>query len=611
MSVSVAPETLQLIVGDDAQLAATVLPTDAADKTVAWSVEPADIVSVDAAGKVTALKAGAATVTATTTDGGFTAHSTLTIKEPAPEIEQKYFSVPEATFVPEAAQPEATIDTSFDQVTISGSTVTLVSPIELEKIFVGVEGTPGYYEIDAASALLTRAVYNYGFDVAVSEQMSESFLISVSGSTADGGVLATSTMRTDKDNAPESVKVESVTLSPTELTLIVGDSATLTATVAPANAYNKNVSFVSSAPSVATVIGGEIRAVGVGVAQITAITEDGALEASCTVTVETIAVESVSLNADQLTLEVGKTGQLAATVWPDDASDSSVSWSSSDESVATVSNGFVRALKAGTATITATTADGGHTASCEVTVENPPTEGTMGTLTWKFEDGTLTIGGEGEIMPVPNGGPEWHDAYHSQITKIVIGDGVTAIGPWMFMQYTALTSVSFGSGLTSIGGNVEGSWDQIGAFQYCSGLTSVSIPGNVTTIMGNAFQDCSSLASITISEGVQTIGQSAFLKTAISSIDIPDSVTTIGAFAFAECPNLTTLTIGSGLTSISRPFTLTPIQTVRIEATTPPALTGGGDEPNPGSTLIVPTGTLEAYLESNFARLFETVVEQE
>ena len=94
-------------------------------------------------------------------------------------------------------------------------------------------------------------------------------------------------------------------------------------------------------------------------------------EGTCKVKV-TQSVTGVTLDKDSLTLTEGETATLAATVEPEEAINKTVTWSTSDESVATVdANGTVTAVSAGTATITVTTEDGGFTASCEVTVERP------------------------------------------------------------------------------------------------------------------------------------------------------------------------------------------------------------------------------------------------
>ena len=90
--------------------------------------------------------------------------------------------------------------------------------------------------------------------------------------------------------------------------------------------------------------------------------------ATLTVTAATVSVTGVSLDKTELSLTVGGTETLTATVAPDNATDKTVTWTSSNPSVATVENGVVTAVSAGTATITVTTDDGGKNATCTVTV---------------------------------------------------------------------------------------------------------------------------------------------------------------------------------------------------------------------------------------------------
>ncbi len=172
------------------------------------------------------------------------------------------------------------------------------------------------------------------------------------------------------------VAVEGVTLNKSETTLVVGGEETLTATVTPDNAADKSVTWESSDPTVATVENGKITALKAGTTTITVKTTDGEFTATCTVTVNPapVAVTGVTLNKDETTLTVGGEETLTATVAPDNATDKSVTWESSDPTVATVENGKITALKAGTTTITVKTADGEFTATCVVTVEEEPGE---------------------------------------------------------------------------------------------------------------------------------------------------------------------------------------------------------------------------------------------
>lgn len=171
----------------------------------------------------------------------------------------------------------------------------------------------------------------------------------------------------------ETIPVNSVSLDKTNLELAIGNTATLKATILPNNATNKNVSWSSSNPSVATVSStGEVKGIAKGNATITVKTEDGGKTATCRVTVvETkIPVSGVGLNKSSLSMAVGDTQTLTAIVTPSNATDKSVTWSSSNTSVATVSSsGVVTAKAAGSATITVTTNDGGKKATCSVTVQ--------------------------------------------------------------------------------------------------------------------------------------------------------------------------------------------------------------------------------------------------
>ena len=185
--------------------------------------------------------------------------------------------------------------------------------------------------------------------------------------------------------AQGAVSVTGVALDQAALTLYTNKNpgtATLTATVQPDNATVKDVTWKSSNTGVATVDStGKVVAVSPGTATITAITSDGGKTAACTVTVEesSIPVTGVILDQTALTLYTSKspsTATLTATVQPGNATNKTVSWTSSAPGVATVdSGGKVTAVASGTATITVATQDGNHTAACTVTVEQGGSSG--------------------------------------------------------------------------------------------------------------------------------------------------------------------------------------------------------------------------------------------
>ncbi|OUP56919.1 Ig-like domain-containing protein [Pseudoflavonifractor sp. An184] len=195
------------------------------------------------------------------------------------------------------------------------------------------------------------------------------------------------------------VPVNSVSLSPSTLNLVENETGTLTATVEPSDATNKNVTWESSNTSIAAVDAtGKVTAIGAGTATITVTTADGGKTATCvvTVTAATVPVTGVTLNKTSTSLYVGDTEILTATVEPSDATNKNVTWSSDDTSVATVdASGRVTAVSAGTATITVTTEDGTKTATCTVTVTVPVTgvtlSQTQASLYYNRTPNTLTL----------------------------------------------------------------------------------------------------------------------------------------------------------------------------------------------------------------------------
>ena len=168
--------------------------------------------------------------------------------------------------------------------------------------------------------------------------------------------------------------VNSVSVYPNSITLKVGSwSYVASATVCPSNADCKQVQWHSDDTSVASVntYSGYIYANGVGTTRIYATATDGSgCSDYLTVTVSnTVPVTSVTLNRSSLSIEKGQSASLSATVCPDNATNKNVNWTSSNNGVATVSNGVVTAVTNGYARITATAADGsGKSASCTVTV---------------------------------------------------------------------------------------------------------------------------------------------------------------------------------------------------------------------------------------------------
>ena len=228
----------------------------------------------------------------------------------------------------------------------------------------------------------------------------EKKVVDKNGNTAENVVIGPSSGGT----------VTGITLSQHELTLIKGATATLTATVIPADAPNKNFSWKSDNEAIAKVANGVVTAVSKGETMIRVTTEEGNKTDECKVIVkeesDPVAVTGVKLPFTALTQKIGTSFTLVATIEPANATNKTVTWSSSNSTVASVTNmGVVQAKAAGTADITVTTADGGHTATCSftVTTEDVPLTGLKispaethikvgqaGTLNVKYEPVTAT-----------------------------------------------------------------------------------------------------------------------------------------------------------------------------------------------------------------------------
>lgn len=186
--------------------------------------------------------------------------------------------------------------------------------------------------------------------------------------------------------------VTSIEVTPTSGVLNVGETENLTATVLPENATNKTVTWSSSNEAIATVVDGVVTAKGPGEATITATSSNG-LTATYTVSVK-LPLTGIKLSGSTLAVLLNQSAKLDVIYnEPNTTDDKTVTWTSSDESVATVENGVVKGLKVGTTTITAKVGEFSET--CEVTVSELPLEGiALDTKDFLLEEGlktTLTV----------------------------------------------------------------------------------------------------------------------------------------------------------------------------------------------------------------------------
>ena len=302
------------------------LVTTSDEVSIEWSSDHEDIAAVDDSGTVTAKSKGTAIITAKAGDSVDTC--SVTVEEPA--------------------------DPKVTGITVSPDTLDLT--------------------VGDTETLSPEVTADEGADTTVTWETSSRNVATVDNGkvTAVGPGTATITAKAGDQEATCEVKVSaqempaaSITVAPTKLSLIVGESNTLAAATVP---EGQAVSWTSSDDKIAAVSGGKVTAVAKGTATITASIEvDGQKKsAACEVTVSE-ATGATALNKASLTLPLKGSETLAVTNVPSGAS---VTWKSSKTTVASVdSNGKITAVAAGTATITASV--NGTELKCEVTVKSP------------------------------------------------------------------------------------------------------------------------------------------------------------------------------------------------------------------------------------------------
>ena len=348
---------LSLTEGESATLTATVEPENATDKAIVWTSSDNAVATVEN-GVVTAVKAGTATITAAC--GSAKAECTVTVSAaPAGPISVK---------VGTAAYPVKPVDGQAGKYHVAvpyGSNATIKVK---DAAFLMVTNSKGGYLNDEGSnpftltaAQLDKLLISKDIPFTPANSASKVAYLSIMDFTANASYeLYIELTR-------KAVPATGVTLSETALSLHPTEKATLTAAVAPENTTDTLV-WTSSNDAVATVKDGVVTAKSEGTATITAAC--GSAKAECVVTVlPPIPATGVTLDKAALKLYEGDAAKLTAMVKPEDTTDKTIVWTSSDKTIATVKDGAVTAVKTGTATITA--ACGEAKATCAVTVKAP------------------------------------------------------------------------------------------------------------------------------------------------------------------------------------------------------------------------------------------------
>lgn len=219
------------------------------------------------------------------------------------------------------------------------------------------------------------------------------------------------------------------------LNMNTGDKTQLAVNLNPWNAKPQEFVWSSSDESVITIENGNITALKEGSSTITAKTADSQFSTTCTVNVKDIKVESIELNKDSLDLKVNEEETLSVTFNPENATNKNVTWTSADEKIATVENGKVIGVSAGTTMVTVTSEDGNFSDSCIVNVkasEVPPTKPEAKKIILNKNSAKLNVGDKitlkASVKPTDAEMPEivWSSSDEKVAT---VKDGVvTAVG---------------------------------------------------------------------------------------------------------------------------------------------------------------------------------------
>ncbi len=312
-------------------------------------------------------------------------------------------------------------DTYFKSLTFADAGPVAVTGVTLNKSTTSIEAgqseqlTATVLPSNADNKAVTWSTSNP--DVAQVDQQGNVSAIApgnaiITVTTADGGKEATCQVTVTAPPTP--VEVTGISIKQTT-TIAIGDSETLSITYSPADANTgKGVTWSSGNESVATVnANGNVTGIAAGTAIITVTsTTNPAITASCTVTVQAVAVTGISLNKSSLNIQISGTETLIATITPSNATNKSITWSSDKTNIATVNNGVVTGIGEGTAVITVKTADGGKEATCNVTVTaGPPVPSTDLTIHVPeiYEEKTIAGGYGGTLKAI--GGREFELYY--------------------------------------------------------------------------------------------------------------------------------------------------------------------------------------------------------
>ncbi|RKP44493.1 hypothetical protein D7Z26_26650 [Cohnella endophytica] len=363
--ISLNKSATSLIVGNTQRLLPTLTPTNGiVDSNVTWSSDNPGVATVDRNGYVTAVSAGASRITVKTVDGGFSATCDVSVVDLTEagtgNLNLTLNGNPISGTVSEKVWDKLILKATLPAGT-TNKTVIFTSSNPQVASFLGEtwqSSNPGtlYQQTDLTQNVQLNVKFNG--------------TTTVTATSADGTAIASFQLDTSK------IPVTKVTIDKSpSVTVSLGRTQQLKATVAPSDASFNTVKWTSSNDAIATVDqNGLVTTKSTGKATITATSDDdSSLFASSEINVVPVMVTGLSLNKSTINIMIGSTKPIIPIITPSDAYNKKIYWVSSNNNIATVdNNGNVSGIAEGAAVITATTDDGGFHQDAVANVQSTP-----------------------------------------------------------------------------------------------------------------------------------------------------------------------------------------------------------------------------------------------
>ena len=588
--VTLNKNSMSLNSGSSETLVATVSPSNADDKSVTWSSNNTSVATVNSSGLVSAVTSGSATITVTTTDGGYTAQCSVSVSVPIPASPKFTLTLSDSSVV--SAECDST--SSITQAEISAYTSTTVS-VEIGECVTSIDfyafyGCSGLTSVTIPNGVTIIDVFAFGnctgltsIDIpdSVTEIAGDAFLYcpSLTSITIGSGVTSIGW-----DAFKDCSSLTSITVNATTPPALRSDAFNNTNNC-PIYVPCESVSAYQAATNWSTYAS---RIEGIppcgsptidGKFAVT-LTNSSAITAACDSTSAITSAETSDFRRDILTATIGDcVTEIGAEAFSYGLGYLPITSLTLSNSVTTLRNNAFHFSSLYDVDLKNVTTlwngcfSGSHNLSsvtmsnvvdikadafwlCDNLVRvNSNVDGVINIPSTVTSIGrnpfancplitSVTVDSSNTVYDSRN---NCNAVIKTSSNALIIGckntvipNTVRSIGSWAFRGYD-IPSITLPNGITTIGS---------GAFEGTT-LTSITIPSTVTTIYGSAFRGCLNLEGLNIGSGVTTINKYAFSGCkSLTSVTVPNTVTSIGEEAFYHCTGLTSVTLGSSVDTI-------------------------------------------------------------